>query len=124
MINYSPVSSKNNRGMWMSVTEGADMEGHLAASYCGDNLRDLWNGPGGGENCSCWSFAAKLSSLWVRQDKRNISLTLGPSFQPSNMLKSHSIFTKASLSHLSRHIISKVTLLARVPVCRIRVSPQ
>lgn len=81
----------------------------------------LWNGAGGGDNCSCWSFAPKLSHIWVRQGNCSISLALGSSLQPSNMLKPHSTCTKPSRTPLSCRVISlllsEVSLLERVCLC-------
>ena len=37
---HSLVSSKNNKGTWMNVIEGAEAEGHLAAPCRGANPRN------------------------------------------------------------------------------------
>lgn len=39
MIDYSLVSSKNNKGTRMSVIVGAEAKGHLAAPCCRANPR-------------------------------------------------------------------------------------
>lgn len=97
----------------MNVVEGAEAEGHLAAPCCRANPRDPLEWSWGKRQRGCWSVAPKLSHIWVNQGNCSISLALGSSLQPSNMLKPHSTCTKPSctpsqlLSYLSAPLQSQ-----------------